>query len=94
MTGNRHTVEIDTDTDVRLREMAVERGQDVSAVLADAVALLDAMASAGPDVVEDVRRLDEYRQTGLGVPLANVEDWISSWGNAAELPRPVPRKLG
>lgn len=91
---NRHTVEIDSDTDVRLREMAVERGQDVSTVLADAVALLDAMASAGPDVSEDVRRLESYRQSGLAVPLDEVKHWVSSWGSAEELPRPVPHKLG
>lgn len=94
MTINRHTVEIDAETDVRLREMAVERGQDVSAVLADAIALLDAIGLAGPDVAEDRRRLDEYRQSGLGVPLSDVKDWVASWARADELPRPLPRKTG
>jgi hypothetical protein len=37
----RRTLDIDADTDARLREMADERGQDVAAVLAEAVALLD-----------------------------------------------------
>jgi hypothetical protein len=32
------TLDIDADTDARLREMADERGQDVAAVLAEAVA--------------------------------------------------------
>ena len=36
----RRTLEIDAGTDARLSEMAAERGQDVAAVLADAVALL------------------------------------------------------
>ena len=94
MTINRHTVEIDAETDVRLREMAVERGQDVSAVLADAIALLDAIGLAGPDVAEDRRRLDEYRQSGLGVPLSDVKDWVANWARADELPRPLPRKTG
>ena len=94
MTINRHTVEIDAETDVRLREMAVERGQDVSAVLADAIALLDAIGLAGPDVAEDRRRLDEYRQSGLGVPLSDVKDWVASWARADEFPRPLPRKTG
>ncbi len=94
MIGSRHTVEIDADTDVRLREMAVERGQDVSAVLADAVALLDAIASVGPDVSEDARRLDIYRQSCLGVPLDEIKEWVSSWGRVGELPRPNPRKIG
>jgi predicted transcriptional regulator len=37
------TLEIDADTDARLREMATERGQEVAAVLAEAVALLDSV---------------------------------------------------
>ena len=36
----RRTIDIDADTDARLRELAAERGQDVAAVLAEAVALL------------------------------------------------------
>ena len=94
MTPNRRTVEIDTDTDVRLREMAVERGQDVSDVLADAVALLDSISVIGLDISEDRRRLDEYRRTGLGVTLSEVKQWVASWGQTNELPRPIPRKRG
>jgi hypothetical protein len=39
----RRTLDIDADTDARLREMADKRGQDVAAVLAEAVALLDSV---------------------------------------------------
>ena len=39
----RGTLEIDADTDTRLREMATERRQDVAAVLAEAVAVLDSV---------------------------------------------------
>jgi hypothetical protein len=47
----RRTLEIDSDTDVRLREMATERGQEVAAVLAEAVALLDSVVDlAGPNI--------------------------------------------
>ena len=91
----RRTLEIDADTDARLREMAAERGQDVTAVLAEAVALLDSVVDiAGPDTGEDRRRLDAFRRTGLGVPLADVKTWVASWGSAGELPRPQPRKMG
>ncbi|WP_156952391.1 hypothetical protein [Bradyrhizobium sp. WSM1743] len=37
------TLEIDADTDARLREIASERGKDVATVLAEAVALLDSV---------------------------------------------------
>jgi predicted transcriptional regulator len=88
------TLEIDTDTDTRLREMATERGQDVAAVLAEAVALLDSVVDLeGPDIAEDRRRLDEFERTKLAIPLDEVKAWVASWGSAAELPRPQPRKV-
>jgi predicted transcriptional regulator len=91
----RRTLEIDADTDVRLRELAVERGQDVAAVLAEAVALLDSVVDiAGPDISADRRRLDDFKATRLAVPLDDVKTWIASWGSANELPRPTPRKAG
>lgn len=91
----RRTLDIDAETDARLREMAGERGQDVAAVLAEAVALLDSVVDiAGPDIAEDRRRLDTFRQTRAAVPLEDVKAWVASWGSANELPRPVPRKIG
>jgi predicted transcriptional regulator len=89
------TLEIDADTDARLREMATERGQKVAAVLAEAVALLDSVVDLeGPDIAEDRRRYDEYKRTRLAVPLDEVKAWVASWGSADELPRPQPRKVG
>jgi predicted transcriptional regulator len=89
------TLEIDADTDVRLREMATERGQEVAAVLAEAVALLDSVVDLeGPDIAEDRRRLDEFERTRLAIPLEEVKAWVASWGSANELPRPLPRKIG
>ena len=91
----RRTLDIDAETDVRLRELAAERGQEVAAVLAEAVALLDSvMDIAGPDVAEDRRRLDDFKRTREAVPLGEVKAWIASWGTADELPRPRPRKIG
>ena len=89
----RRTLDIDADTDARLREMADERGQDVAAVLAEAVALLDSVVDiAGPDIAEDRRRLDAFKQTRAAVPLDDVKAWVASWGSANELPRPTPRE--
>jgi len=91
----RRTLDIDTETDARLRQMADERGQDVAAVLAEAVALLDCVVDiTGPDVAEDRRRLDAFKQTGSAVPLDDVKAWVASWGSANELPRPMARKIG
>lgn len=91
----RRTLEIDVGTDARLSEMAAERGQDIAAVLADAVALLDSVVDpAGPDVAEDRRRLDEYLKSSKAAPLNDVKAWVASWDTAEELPRPSPRKIG
>jgi predicted transcriptional regulator len=89
------TLEIDVDTDARLREMAKERGQDVAAVLAEAVALLDSVVDlVGPDIGEDRRRYDSFRQTRIAVPLDEVKAWVASWGSDNELPRPQSRRIG
>jgi predicted transcriptional regulator len=89
------TLEIDADTDARLREMATERGQEVAAVLAEAVALLDSVVDLeGPDIAEDRRRLDEFERTQLAIPLDEVKAWVASWGSPDELPRPQSRKVG
>jgi len=89
------TLEIDAGTDARLREMAAERGQEIAAVLAEAVALLDSVVDlAGPDIGEDRRRYDQFKQNQLAVPLDDVKAWVASWDSANELPRPQPRKVG
>ena len=47
-----------------------------------------------PDVLaEDARRVASYEHTGVGVPWAEVEYWIQSWGTTKELPPPKPRRL-
>jgi hypothetical protein len=45
------------------------------------------------DVSEDRRRFDEFKRTGLAIPLDEVKAWVASWGTAEELPRPQPRKI-
>jgi predicted transcriptional regulator len=91
----RRTLDIDTETDARLTEMAAERGQDVAVVLAEAVALLDSVIDiAGPDIAEDRRRLDAFRNNGQAVPLDDVKACVASWDSKNELPRPSPRKIG
>ncbi len=91
----RRTLDIDAGTDTRLRELAAERGQEVSAVLAEAVALLDSVVDIGnPDIAEDRRRLHEFRPTREAVPLHQVKAWVDSWGTDNELPRPLPQRIG
>jgi predicted transcriptional regulator len=91
----RRTLEIDAGTDARLTEMAAERGQDVAAVLAEAVTLLDSVVDlAGPDIAEDRRRLDRFLDSREAVPLESVKAWVASWDTAEETPRPLPHKIG
>lgn len=82
----RRTLDIDTATDARLRELAAERGQDVSAVLAEAVALLDSVVDIGnPDIEEDRRRLQQFNRRREAIPLHQVKAWVESWGTDNEL---------
>jgi predicted transcriptional regulator len=91
----RRTLEIDSATDERLRELASEQGKDVTAILAEAVALLDSVVDIeGPDISEDRRRLDDFKRARQAAPLHEVRGWVESWGTDKELPRPVPRSIG
>jgi predicted transcriptional regulator len=91
----RRTLEIDTVTDARLRELAAERGQDVAAVLAEAVALLDSVVDIGnPDIGEDRRRLNAFKSAREAIPLHQVKAWVESWGTDHELPSPRPQRIG
>jgi hypothetical protein len=77
----RRTLEIDAGTDACLTEMAAERGQDVAAILAEAVAQLDSVVDlADPDIAEDRRRLDEFVNSRKAVPLDRVKAWVASLG--------------
>lgn len=91
----RRTLEIDAETDARLTAMAAERGEDVTASIAEAVALLDSVFDlSGPDLAEDRRRLDEFARTRQGMGLNSVKAWMSSCDTVEELPRPLPHKIG
>ena len=91
----RRILELDPATDARLRELAAERGQETSTVVADAISLLDSVIDIeGPDVEEDLRRLREFERTGEAIPGEEVMAWVESWGTANELPPPKPRKIG
>lgn len=91
----RRTLELDSETDSRLRGLAAERGQDIAVVLAEAVALLESVISIEePEIAGDRRRLDEFMRTREAIPFSEVEAWVAGWGAADKRPRPIPRKIG
>lgn len=90
----RYVLDLDPETDARIKTIAARTGQDATAVIADAVELLDSVIDInGPEIEEDIRRLEEFERTGIGVPGDEVIAWIESWGTANELPPPRPRKI-
>jgi predicted transcriptional regulator len=92
MSTVRRILDLDPETDARIETLAARKGQDAAAVVADAVELLDSVIDInGPDVEEDIRRLQEFERTGSAIP--EVKAWIDSWGTTSELPRPQPRKV-
>ena len=90
----RRVLELDPSTDARLREMAAQRGQEASEVVADAISLLQSVVNVEePDIEEDLRRLREFERTGEAVPLEDAKAWVDSWGTENELPPPRPKKV-
>jgi predicted transcriptional regulator len=94
MSTVRRTLELDPDTDARLSALAAEKGKDASAVVADALILLDSVVELeGLDIEEDQLRLAEFERTGQAVLLGEVKAWVGSWGTDQELRPPKPTKL-
>jgi predicted transcriptional regulator len=93
MPKSRVTLDLDTETDARLRALAKLRGQEKSGVVSDALALLDLFETEELKVEEDLRRLRAFEQSGEAVPLDDVKAWVRSWGTQNELSPPRPRKL-
>jgi hypothetical protein len=83
----RRDLDLDPDTDARLRAMAAERGLDEGNL--EAVALLDSVVDiGGPDIAEDRRRLEAFQRSQEAVPLSAVKAWVESWDTPVELLRP------
>ena len=79
MTTVQRILELDADTDARIEALAAEKGQDASAVVADAIALLDSVIDLeGPDIREDVRRVEAFERSGEAIPGNEVKAWIES----------------
>jgi predicted transcriptional regulator len=90
----RRILELDPSTDARLREMAAQRGQEASEVVAEAISLLQSVIDVEePDIEEDLRRLREFERTGEAVALDEAKAWVDSWGTENELPPPKPKKV-
>lgn len=99
-------IEVDAETAELLNAQAEARGISVSDLVAELVGDdllmapdLEAMRAAGEGrwvddtLAEDVRRLAQFKQDGLAVPLDEVKAWVESWDTPNELPSPTPRKF-
>jgi hypothetical protein len=100
------TIEIDEETADVLEARAAARGLSVAELVADLAWVdrtlppdLQALCDGGkgpwsPEVLaEDARRLAEFQRTREGVPFAEVQAWMESWGRPERRPAPKPRKL-
>jgi predicted transcriptional regulator len=89
MTTVRRVLDLDPTTAARLRELAAQRGQEASTIVAEAISLLDSVIDIeGPDVDEDLRRVREFERTGEAIPGEDMMAWVDSWGTANELAPP------
>ena len=92
----RRTLDIDSETDARLRPLPTERGQDVAAVLAEAITLL-CSTLLGTLIARILRKTvggyKSFSRPARAVPLHEIKRWVESWGTDRELPRPTPRPI-
>ena len=106
MTARTRTIQLDPETVERLEVWAEERGLSVAELLAELTRTerapqqdWESMRGKGrgpwsPEVLaEDARRVAAFERAGEGVPWAEIESWMHSWGTSGELPPPKPRKL-
>jgi hypothetical protein len=104
--SDRVKIEIDAGTTELLEARAKARGLGVADLLANLAGgeallppALEAQRQAGegawaPDVlVEDARRLADFRHAREALPWDEVKAWMQSWGTAHELPPPKARKV-
>lgn len=106
MAPNLRKIEVDAETAELLEARAAARRMTVAELLSDLAAngaslppeLLALRArSEGPwssaALAEDAQRLADYERAHAAVPWDEVKLWLESWGTAAELPPPRPRRL-
>ncbi len=83
------TVQVDPETKARLEALAESTGRSPSNLAADAI--------------EEYLKINDWQVAGIKAAIASldrgeavahleVKDWVESWGERDERPRPNPRK--
>jgi hypothetical protein len=105
MVARTRNIEVDGETALLLEARAAARGISVAELLADiagSASLPGELAELrargqGPwspkALDEDAQRLAEFERARLGVPWADVSEWMATWGTSHERPLPKSRKL-
>jgi len=82
------------ETGARIEAVETRKGEDATAVVADASEVLYSVIDTDSlDVEEDIQRFEEFERTGLAAPGDEIKYWIESWDTTSELPLPQPRKV-
>jgi len=79
-----HTIEVDDDTAVALKQRAEERGVSVPELLAELVTLAAGPAEAsGDDIAELDRRSKAFEAQDSAASNDEVVRWLQTWGTPA-----------
>jgi predicted transcriptional regulator len=84
------TVRLEPEVNEKLESLAREMNRSKGHLASEAIA---AFVDCNIRQVEEIKRgLEETRSGVPGVPHAEVEEWVRSWGTEDKRPRPVPKK--
>jgi predicted transcriptional regulator len=85
MSTIKRTIELTPDTDAALVKVASASGVSPSAFVESA---LQQLLSDGDDLVEEMRRWEDFERSGKSVAAEDVNAWIDSMGTKSPLPKP------
>jgi predicted transcriptional regulator len=85
------SVRLEPEVSGKLESLAREVKRSKGHLASEAIA---AFVDCNIRQIEEIKRGVEEARSGLpGVPHAEVEKWVRSWGTEHELPRPAPKKF-
>ena len=83
------TVEIPQELRAILADLARETNRSESELAEEAIASF--VDNNAAQIAEIRKALEEAQSGAPGIPHAEVERWVKSWGTDHELPRPRPK---
>ena len=87
------SVKLDVDTRARVESLAEARHRSAHWLMREAITqYVDREERREAFRLDTIKAWDDYQETGLHAPAAEVDNWLASWGTENEVPAPVCHK--